>query len=75
MRKNRKHGDPFPPFEHRDLDDDSDASKILMKVLGDPPKDVIYTRWDYDEERGENVLVSYPQSAEIDLGTLKAHDS
>lgn len=74
IRKNRKKGDPFPPFEHRDWDDDNDASKVLMKVLGDPPKDVVYSRWDYDEERGENVLVTYPKSATSDLGTSKAHD-
>jgi hypothetical protein len=74
MRKNRKKGDPFPPFEHRDWDDDNDASKILMKVLGDPPKDVVYTRWDYDEEKGENVLVTYPKTETSESGSSKAHD-
>ena len=74
IRKNRKPGDPFPPFEHRDWDDDNDASKVLMKVLGDPPKDVVYTRWDYDEEQGKNVLVTYPKASSEDPSTSKAHD-
>lgn len=77
IRDNRKKGDPFPPFEHRDWDDDNDAARVLMKVLGNPPNDVVYTRWDYDEERGENVLVTYPKSVDVsnNLGTSKAHDS
>jgi len=74
FNKSRKAGDPAPPFEHRDWDDDNDASKVLMKVLGDPPKDVMYTRWDYDEERAENVLVTYPKSSSSDVGASKAHD-
>lgn len=45
-----------------------------MKVLGDPPKDVVYTRWDYDEERGENVLVTFPKNESNDVGVSKAHD-
>lgn len=74
MRKNRKPGDPFPPFEHRDWDDDNDASKVLMKVLGDPPKDVVYIRWDYNEEQGKNVLVTLPRAPSDDPATWKAHD-
>lgn len=50
------------PFEHRDIDDDNDASIVLRKVLGDPPANVVYTRWRYDEEKNENVLETYQAS-------------
>ena len=59
--RNRQPGDPPPPFEHRDIDDENDASVILRKVMGDPPANVVYTRWEYDEERNVNVLVTYPK--------------
>lgn len=57
----KKPGDPPPPFEHRHLDDDNDASIVLHKVLGDPPTTVRYTRWTFDEETNEHVLVTYPK--------------
>lgn len=60
LRKKNK-GDPPPPFDHRDIDDENDASLILRKVLGDPPAHCLYTRWVFDEERNENVLITYPR--------------
>lgn len=72
-KKNK--GDPSPPFSHRDLDDDNDASIVLRKVLGDPPSNVRYIRWMYDEEKNENVLVTYPGStADIEKGHAAAID-
>lgn len=56
---------------HRDLDDENDASVVLRKVLGDPPGDVLYTRWVFDEEKNTNVLVTYPEQSggiEIEMG-------
>lgn len=72
----RKSGEPPPPFEHRDLDDDNDASIVLRKVLGEPPANVVYTRWVYDEEKNENVLVTYPATGDVEegLGGSKVHD-
>lgn len=52
-----KQGEPAPPFEHRDLDDENDASVILRKVLGDPPANVVYRRWEFNEQ-GKIVLVT-----------------
>lgn len=60
--RNRQPGDPAPaPFEHRDIDDENDASLVLRKVLGDPPANVAYSRWVYDEERNEHTLMTYPE--------------
>jgi len=42
--------DPAPTFKYRDIDDEHDASVILQKVLGDPPLNVTYRRWQWDEE-------------------------
>ena len=56
----RKSGDPAPPFDHRDIDDECDASVILRKVLGPPPDIVVYRRWEYkDESSNELVLATY----------------
>lgn len=76
----KKPGDPPPPFNHRDLDDENDASVVLRKVLGDPPANVLYTRWVFDEEKNENVLVTYPRSgaqssADIEMGNLDSNDT
>lgn len=72
----RKAGDPPPPFVHRDLDDGNDASVVLRKVLGEPPAGVLYTRWVYDEEKNEHVLVTYPQdgSGDIEMGSAIPKD-
>jgi hypothetical protein len=70
----KKAGDPPPPFEHRDLDDDNDAAIVLHRVLGDPPANVVYTRWVFDEEKNENVLVT--STGDIEEGaSSKVHDS
>ena len=44
-----KKGDPAPPFKYRDIDDENDASVILQRVLGDPPINVAYRRWQRDD--------------------------
>jgi len=44
---------------------------VLRKVLGEPPNDVLYTRWIFDEEKNENVVVTYPQSGvEIEMSDV-----
>lgn len=56
----RKGGDPAPAFETRDIDDENDASVILRKVLGSPPANVVYKRWEYtDDSPDKAVLVTY----------------
>jgi hypothetical protein len=49
-------GQPAPPFSHShnggDWDDDNDAARILMRVLGPPPTDVLYTRYEDKHEEG-----------------------
>jgi hypothetical protein len=57
----RKAGDPAPPFDHRDIDDENDASVILRKVLGPPPPNVVYRRWELTESN-EPVLMTYPEN-------------
>eukprot|EP00546_Thalassionema_frauenfeldii_P019227 CAMPEP_0178900082 /NCGR_PEP_ID=MMETSP0786-20121207/3272_1 /TAXON_ID=186022 /ORGANISM="Thalassionema frauenfeldii, Strain CCMP 1798" /LENGTH=280 /DNA_ID=CAMNT_0020571039 /DNA_START=693 /DNA_END=1536 /DNA_ORIENTATION=+ len=54
----RKASEPAPAFDHRDIDDENDASVVLRKVLGPPPRNVVYKRWEFDEESGETVLVT-----------------
>lgn len=49
---------PAPPMAHPDLDDDNDAARILLKVLGDPPPNVVYKRWEKDPETGECRVVT-----------------
>lgn len=67
--RDKNKGDPPPPFEHRDIDDENDASLVLRKVLGDPPALCSYTRWVFDEEKNENVLITYPTlSGDIEEG-------
>ncbi|KAL3796154.1 hypothetical protein HJC23_000657 [Cyclotella cryptica] len=53
----KKSGDPAPPFTHRDIDDMNDASVVLRKVLGDPPANVRYRRWEWNEETNEMEIV------------------
>ena len=58
-RKGR--GEPAPPFEEHDFDDDWDATTVLIKVLGPPPPNVLIRRWRWDLEANENVLETYPE--------------
>ena len=56
----RKAGDPAPPFEHRDVDDECNASAILRNVLGAPPNNVVYRQWEFkDESSKEMIIVTY----------------
>ena len=65
------------PFAHADIDDDNDAAKVLQTVLGDPPSNVVYKRWERDEETGKFKVVvqggtkkgrkELAQSPELDL--------
>ena len=59
----RKAGDPAPGFEEHDIDDDWDASTVLMKVVGPPPANVVIRRWRWDPEKGANILEAYPENA------------
>lgn len=62
----RKGGDPAPPFDHRDVDDEFDASVILRKVIGPAPKNVVYRRWEFkDESSDELVLATYAAESNI----------
>ena len=54
---NAQPGDPFVPFAHPDVDDDNDAAKVLQNVLGDPPSNVVYKRWERDEDTGKFKVV------------------
>ena len=63
----RKAGEPAPPPEVYDLDDDCDASTVLLHVLGPPPPNVIIRRWRYDPEKAEHVLETYPENEEVTL--------
>ena len=60
----KKSGDPAPPFTHRDIDDENDASVILRKVLGDPPANVRYRRWEWDEEEQQMKRVVHGASVD-----------
>jgi hypothetical protein len=48
----RKANEPAPSLDNIDFDDDNndDASKILFAVLGPPPNNVMYTRWEHEIE-------------------------
>ena len=73
----RKAGEPAPPFDHRDMDDENDASIILRKVMGDPPSNVVYTRWEWSDIEQANVLVTINQVVdqvdEEETAVLKLH--
>jgi hypothetical protein len=62
----RKAGEPALPFEVHDIDDDWDASSVLIKVLGPPPANVVIRRWRWDPEAQKNILETYPESMELD---------
>lgn len=53
----KKSKDPAPSFTYGDIDDINDASVVLRKVLGEPPMNVTYHRWEWDEESNQFDLV------------------
>lgn len=53
----KKSKDPAPPFRYGDIDDINDASVVLRKLLGEPPMNVTYHRWEWDEESNQFDLV------------------
>jgi len=55
-------GDPAPLFRYRDIDDENDASVVLRKVLGDPPLNVTYRRWEWNEHDDAAKIVTRPLS-------------
>jgi len=58
-------GEPAPPFRRRDIDDENDASVILQKVLGDPPLNVTYRRWQQDDDESQlEIVTSTPPTEE-----------
>uniref|UniRef100_A0A7S1VK42 Uncharacterized protein n=1 Tax=Grammatophora oceanica TaxID=210454 RepID=A0A7S1VK42_9STRA len=65
----RKAGDPAPPFDHRDIDDENDASVVLRKVLGDPPDNVVYKRWRINEDCEQVLEVRCSERAKLALQT------
>ena len=65
--KKKEKDDPAPPFRYRDIDDENDASVVLQKVLGNPPRNVAYRRWQWDEEN-QLELVEPPPSLLEDAG-------
>mmetsp|Transcript_26970 Transcript_26970/g.58481 ORF Transcript_26970/g.58481 Transcript_26970/m.58481 type:complete len:507 (+) Transcript_26970:93-1613(+) len=71
-------GDPFVPFAHADIDDDNDASKVLQSVLGNPPSNVVYKRWEKDEETGKFTAVvtrSEKEKAKADVVSPLAEEN
>ena len=56
----KKQGDAAPPFMQRDIDDEHDASVVLQRVVGDPPLNVTYRRWQWDEESQFEMVVTPP---------------
>ena len=56
----KKKDEPAPPFTHRDIDDENDASVILQRVCGDPPRNVVYHRWKQEIDEGNGLeIVAY----------------
>ena len=68
----RKAGEPAPPREVNDFDDEFDASTVLMKVLGPPPTNISIQRWRYDPESGSSVLDMYPPEASKENSSCRA---
>lgn len=56
----KNQGGPAPPFIYRDIDDENDASVVLQRVLGNPPLNVTYRRWQWDDEENQPKLVTNP---------------
>jgi len=69
-----KVGDTSSPFIHTDIDDENDAARILQKVLGDPPRNVVYKRYGEESslfggEKGMPELDTQETSATVEQGT------
>jgi hypothetical protein len=47
----RKANGPAPSFDNIDFDYDNDASKTLFAILGPPPNNVMYIRWEHEIEK------------------------
>ena len=62
----RKAGEPAPPLAEHDIDDEMDASSILIKVVGPPPPNVVIKRWRWDPEAGENYLETYRNGEKVE---------
>ena len=62
MRK----GEAAPPFSYRDIEDEHDASVVLRAVLGEPPANVVYRRWRWNE-KNELELQTLPAEQEEDF--------
>lgn len=60
----KEKGGPAPPFKYRDIDDEHDASVVLQKVLGDPPSNIRYQRWHWDEENQLEMVMEPPPREE-----------
>ena len=69
----RQSGGPFPPPAHPDWEDDHDAVRVLQAVLGDPPRNVVYQRWEWDDETKGYVVVKLPIRAAASTGDEKEH--
>ena len=72
-----KKGDPAPPFKYRDIDDENDASVILQRVLGDPPINVAYRRWQRDDTDADaeemKIVMHHPPTQQVDELTTHHH--
>eukprot|EP00797_Seminavis_robusta_P016131 Sro2403_g326380.4 (245) ;mRNA; f:2204-2938 len=51
---------PFAPYSHADWDDDHNAATILQQVLGNPPPNVVYRKWQYDPDTKQHIVVQSP---------------
>lgn len=74
----RKIGEPAPPFEEHDFDDDYDASSVLRSVIGPPPANVVIKRLRWDPEKCDHFLEVYPPPPPLkdaDLVADKLHES
>mmetsp|Transcript_27282 Transcript_27282/g.57151 ORF Transcript_27282/g.57151 Transcript_27282/m.57151 type:complete len:488 (-) Transcript_27282:84-1547(-) len=61
----RKAGEVYPPPEHHEIEDDFDASSVLMKVVGPPPSNVVIKRWRWDPEKNEHIMDMYPKEETV----------
>ncbi|CAB9527964.1 expressed unknown protein [Seminavis robusta] len=52
--------DPFAPYIHTDWDDDNSAAKVLQIVLGNPPRNVVYRKWQFDPDTKQYTVVESP---------------
>ena len=70
----RTAGEPSPPPDTYDFEDDCDASTVLARVLGPPPPNVIIRRWRYDQEKTEYVLETFPEKEEVMMEETKTKE-